>query len=366
MVEKIYYNKLNLNFLNNASNLKNHTYKNRSSNIENPEIEIELFSESARVSLPYIDGIFGPEAIEGGYFGGNQGSLIYNFDTFIKNRKVWEIVQKYYPESDAEDLELLFYRMNRCGCGYIAAINTLLFQQCYDRGIQDFDSIFGFPFFGSQGYCYDYLFLDFFLYYAKYEKGYETIEDVYGNAAEEREVTDNQDGALSDDDFKRIGMDGTYVDGVAKIFADYLKSKGINIKVYDGIPMSDEDKRKYIEDYEAKGGVWLGDIDDVPDYYPIEDAIDIVLKDTSLVMTISANNYPLYYPYDKDGNGLLDDVANSDVGAHAMTVVGITDDHTKAIVSSWGKEYLVDIDDIIDYAVYDYSEYYGTESSLEG
>lgn len=360
MVEII--KKVALNDMNKDLNINNNYTKHTIGNVSKKSFEHIILS-SISVDLPYKNGIFGPEAIEGGYFGGNQGSLIYNFDTFIKNRKVWEIVQKYYPEADSEDLELLFYRMNRVGCGFIAAINTLLLNAGLYPGSYSFDQMFGYPFFGSNGYAYEYLFLDFFLYYAKEHMGYDTIEEVYGNAAEERKYNQNQDAALDDNEFKITGMDGTYVDIVSKVFQEFLKSKGINLKVYDGIPMSDEAKKEYIKEFEANGGIWIGDEEDIV-YYPVEDAIDIVMKDANLSMVVSAKEFTLYYPYDKDGNGKLDDIAREDVGSHAMTVVGVTDDPNKIIVSSWGEEFVMDISEINDYAVYDYSGVNGVESSI--
>ena len=61
-------------------------------------------------------------------------------------------------------------------------------------------------------------------------------------------------------------------------------------------------------------------------------------------------NFNLYYPEDIDGNGLFDDIAYSDVGAHALSVVDITDSN-QLIVSSWGKEYIIDISDIVQASV---------------
>ena len=111
MVERIKYNKKDYGDLlkktavmtqvqkNNVFNSVQNFAENAVEPIESVE-NFELLSD--RVRLPYTDWIFGPEAIEGGYFGGNQGSLIDNFDEFIQRQKIWEIVQKYYPDADAD------------------------------------------------------------------------------------------------------------------------------------------------------------------------------------------------------------------------------------------------------------------------
>ena len=51
-------------------------------------------------------------------------------------------------------------------------------------------------------------------------------------------------------------------------------------------------------------------------------------------------NFTMYSPEDLDGNGELDDVLHSNVGAHEMKVVDVTDDGG-LVVTSWGKKYIV-------------------------
>ena len=52
------------------------------------------------------------------------------------------------------------------------------------------------------------------------------------------------------------------------------------------------------------------------------------------------DDFTLYSREDENGNGLLDDIVNSDIGDHGMFVTGITNDGN-LIVSSWGNEYIV-------------------------
>ena len=367
-----YSNKTDLKKYNGNSNkidnqgLRNFNEVNFSSKADN---EYLMFGK--KVNLPYSKGIFGPDAIKNGEFGGYQGSLDCNAEKFIKDPKVKEIVSRYYSNVNAEDLELLFYRMRTVGCGYIAAINTLLFEYQYfqdKHSSDDFYKKFGFPIEDLEnGYNYEYLFLDFFLFCAKEHEGYKTIEEVYGNAKEQGERSSG-DRSLNHDKLKITGMDGTDNDDVAFAFQDYLKTKGINIMAYEGIPLTREEKIKRIEEDKKKGIEWNRDLalrDDFEMYRPIdEEIINFVMSDISLVMTISAENFPLYYPEDKDGNGKYDDVFQGNVGGHAMIVVGLADEPGKVVVSSWGEEYIMDISEIDDYAIYDYSKFNGVESSL--
>ena len=88
--------------------------------------------------------------------------------------------------------------------------------------------------------------------------------------------------------------------------------------------------------------------------YDINTIKEMLMEGKKLI--ISSSYFNLYYPEDKDGNGKYDDVAYEDVGAHAMSIVGITSDD-KLIVSSWGNEYVFDVEngDSIRIEIYDYS-----------
>ena len=340
-------------------------FSNNSPNsINNDDNTMDLFFTGINIPNSFSHTIFDPNNIDEYKFGGDQGNLIANFDTYINDPKIWEIVQKYYPETTAEDLELLFYRMNKCGCGVIAAINTLLFETGFFSNKYDYGKQFGFPYYSQNGYSYDYLFLDFFLYYAKEFEKFETIEEVYGNAAEQKEITDSTDAALTDDDFEMTGMDGTNLDAAGFMFKAYLIEKGIEIDIIDEAPVvtDQDDMKRIIERQKEDGYLWTNDmIEDVYNgkrklYYDTKGAIDLALSNLSMVINVAAKDFTLYYPYDADGNGVLDDIYDEDLGSHAMTVVAKTDDPEKIVVSSWGKEFVMDVADINDYCIYDYTK----------
>ena len=257
--------------------------------------------------------------------------------------------------------------MKYVGCGYIAAINTI-FQEYLHHNELDFYDRFGFPPYNSRtvngedgikSYNYDYLFLDFFLYYAKNERGFNTIEEVYGNVEEEIEFNNNiiEDGALSDEDFLHTGMAGTNLYTAGEVMKRYLAEKGIELstsKIKIELEPGSEEWQKKKEELEEMG-VEIGS--DTKLYETDLDA-DIAreILNQGKQIIIRAEDFTMYYPEDKDGNGKLDDIYIDDVGPHAMSVAGTASDG-KIVVSTWGEEVLVDPKEIGDYIIYEYGKF---------
>ena len=104
------------------TNLTQHTKTWKNADVENISLE-EL--GNIEVSIPNNDGPYNPSNDYWGLFGGYQGSLASNIEKFINDEKVHQIISRYYPKFDSEDMELLFYRMKYIGCGCVAAINTI-------------------------------------------------------------------------------------------------------------------------------------------------------------------------------------------------------------------------------------------------
>ncbi len=333
--------------------------------VNNEQVKIENLSTS-----PVIEnnnaGIYSEECKKLNQYGGNQGSLNDNAEKFIQDEKIWEIAENYYSDITAEDLELLFFRMNRVGCGYVAAINTILEEYLFHDEL-DFYARFGYPPYNLaineetgkvyKDYNYEYLFLDFFLYYAKNYCDFETIEEVYGNAELEREVR-NGDAALDEEEFTRTGVRGSYIDKVGAGMEQFLQEKGITVSVENARPVYEpgtEGWNEIASEFAEKG---IEFDENTPLY---KDLSDITTQDIRNMLNdgkqliISANDFTLYYPEDVDGNGYFDDKYAEDIGGHAMTITGVTDD--KVIVSSWGNEYLMDLDDILEMVSYDYGDF---------
>ena len=347
------------------TNLTQHTKTWKNADVENISLE-EL--GNIEVSIPNNDGPYNPSNDYWGLFGGYQGSLASNIEKFINDEKVHQIISRYYPKFDSEDMELLFYRMKYIGCGCVAAINTI-FQEYLHHNELDFYDRFGFPPYNSRtvngedgikSYNYDYLFLDFFLYYAKNERGFNTIEEVYGNVEEEIEFNNNiiEDGALSDEDFLRTGIAGTNIYTVGEVMKRYLAEKGIELSTTNQIKIElepgSEEWQKKKEEVEEMGV----EIDsDTKLYESNLNAFSVreTLNQGKQII-IRAEDFTMYYPEDKDGNGKLDDIRRDDVGGHAMSVVGTAPDG-KIVVSTWGKEVLVDPKEIDGYIIYEYGTF---------
>ena len=387
IVSKIGNTKLNYDITSKTVNTSGNKIKDIISNATvegyNGSINPEIVNVS-NINLPNNNGIFDPNNDYYTEFGGNQGELIINIENYIEDPKIREIITKYYPEADlsADNLELLFYRMNSVGCGYIAAINTIL--RAYEASGHDeldFYARFGFPPYDlrsnqvsghkmDKDYNYEYLFLDFFLYYAKNKKGFSTLEEAIGNTEEEIALKNNQagDAALDDNDFTYEGMDGSWLGDVSSIMSMYLAEKGIDLEIdYSSIGTNIrlEPGTERYEEFRSQMSY------EVPEGTPLNAPITIddfrTFLNEGKQVIIGARNFTLYYPEDVDGNGKYDDVYQSNIGGHAMTVVGITEDN-KLIVSSWGKEYLYELGDppavgefdersMTDFIVYDYGNF---------
>lgn len=339
-----------------TNKIKSIFQQNASSNLKVESFEVNA-AEPTPANIANIDpsldllqtSIFSQENGLRKQFGGDQGSLAANLESFLRDSKIRRILDKYYPGASDEDLELLFNRINFVGCGYVAFINTILYQ--FEGREVEFEEKFGFPMYtvnfedgpAYKQYNYEYLILDFFLYYAKNERGFQTIQEAYGNVAEEMALR-SQDGALDDKKFDRTGMGGTNREVVGRVATQYLAERGIQCSIKEITdekmayqPGTPEWEAKKIEMEEA--GYQVSD-DDIL-YGPITNDVikEKIRRGENFI--VSAQDFHMFYPYDVDGNGQLDDVYNSSVGSHAMTLVGFTDDG-RYIVSSWGQVFILD------------------------
>lgn len=369
---KIKFNNIKLQPEKSNTSNQNISQKIESYEINDISINKASYNNYTEIELLNDDSIYSEKNILYNQFGGYQGAFDSDLNYWLNNDDALKIIRTYYPEASLEEIELLFYRMGKVGCGYIALINTLmyeyfLFADAHDE--EDFQRRFGFPpkvikqdAYGNDyvDYNYELLFLDFFLYYAKEYSGFQTLEDVIGNAKEQKESNGNGDGALEDGEFVITGANGTYADEVAQVFQSYLATKGINVNICKSLridPNSD-DYKQMVAELEKKGI----EIEPGADLYYtcdyITSIINNVLKENkNMTMNVACDGFNLYSTEDLDGNGILDDVICSDVGPHAMTVVGTTSDPNKILVSSWGREFVIDASEVKEYVVIDYSEF---------
>lgn len=351
----------------NLSNNHNNRPISLNSNTNNTTETVDLTTYSNKsedlteIKLPNNNWIFGQEAIDNQQFGGNQGAFIEDLDYWLSNQKVRDIIYKYYPDATLEEIEALFYNMNEHGCGYIAMINSIMYEYIIHDEM-DFYNRFGFPPYklitGKDGkltkdYNYEFLFLDFYLWFAKNDpyvdikKGYcdgcETMQDVLNN------------------------MHGIYgYERISNVFQKYLDEKGIKVKIVtDEVyskeelkELSKKDGKDYGEDLKINKEL-TKEIIEKYQKMGIDYVIEIAAGETTTLDGIYTSEFDLYYPYDKDGNGKLDDLCTHvDAAGHAMTIVDTTNDPNKVVVSSWGKEYLVDLSQVgNNYCILDYSEF---------
>ncbi len=223
-----------------------------------------------------LENVFGDSD---GKYGGNQGSPMNHL------YEMAPIVRKYYP--DMTDWEVMAHleKLNSEGCGYVALTNTFFSQ--YDGTPEEFEEIFGFPMFKSDGSLnHDALITDFYC------------------------ATDNHDEFLIFFDIKRDWQD-TIADGH-----------------YGTLPQDREHR-------------W--------EMYMKQHGLDVDVKNVNVTIdnynTISADGYVIIEVddlYIKDNNGIYYPPARG--GKHCMTVTGVTDDGL-FVVSSWGDKWYLDPDD---------------------
>lgn len=341
-------------------------------NVENSTIETLPNNASAPFHLPSGSELYHPDNVHHKQVGGNQGSLYKDLDHLLTDVHIQNILNRYFDEKiTPAQLELLFYRMNSCGCGYIAAVNVLMEQFLLHFSEDQFYQTFGFPPYilrtdpntgkAFKDFNYEYLFLEFFLYYAKTECGFDTIEEVLGNTEEEKAFNEDHagDAALDEKEFVMTGMKGSYCDVVGRVMQQFLAEKGFSLSCtsppIEALPGTEA--RKIIEKKLQEAGMSVPD-DNTTIFLTIEDINALVIQDilnNGKEVVISMNDFTLFSTEDLDGNGILDDIDQSDVGSHAMSVIGVTDDN-KLIVSSWGKSYIIDlnVDTLSGLTIYDF------------
>lgn len=275
-------------------NIVSGTYTDEEGNIE----PISIFSNYNRLAEQY---------------GGDQGSFSRTVEELLEDPIVLEKLRKTFPNATMEDYEKYLKRINQVGCGYTAMINTLF--EYYKGRENEFYRKFGFHMYdiesnGFLDYNYEYLILDFFNYIWG-NSGY-SIQQLYGDIG--KKVYDAAlDKYEKNPDAKAKGTGPKE----KLLFMDFLNKKyGINCNVEF---IYENNEQKIIELYKK------------------------ISKDKNTQIIISANQFELY---DRYGN-----LTDENVGNHAMSVTGVTEDG-KLIVSSWGTERILDLSDVDDSYTY--------------
>ena len=234
-----------------------------------------------------------------GQYGGNQGAPQYASQA--EQDAMYEIFQKNNPSVNlnAEQRRNLFRRLNSEGCGYVSLVNTI-FCEYYLRE-EEFEKTFGYPMYDEKGN------LNFNL----------LLMDIYSR------------------------MDNRNARGKYDAYNDYDpndEDKNIAKKDYSvwddksGRGTTQEQREYYIEQFMKEHGVKADLQTNVK--VTVDNYADIVASGKQVLISFRYGNLR-----DEDGN------VHYINGGHSMVVTGVTEDG-RFIVSSWGKKYYIDPNEI--------------------
>lgn len=257
-------------------------------------------------------------------FGANQGDFFYNNTQLLRDTKVQEIIKAYFPEATIEQMEELLISINSVGCGYAALTNSIFAQ--FTGKEEEFEEIFGFPMYtedenGNIDFNYEYLMLDIYCFKHK------------DNSAAGADLSPLELTLESPESYEEFGADEL------SYFKEYLKSKNI-------------DGSADIEYFVSNEEVYEEYFSDAKNYHKIDEIYDFIrekLRDNSKEIIINVGGsqftqdnetWTLYDYTDRENYDKT--IINSSSAGHAMSIVGITSDN-KLIVSSWGKQYILEV-----------------------
>lgn len=236
-----------------------------------------LFVKEKRKGDYEIDGIVFDDD---GSYGGNQGAPQAQYGE--EREALYDIVRKYYPSWDENQIKDYLKKLNSEGCGYVAIVNTIF--QHFEGREEEFERKFGFPMYGENGDLnYNRLIVDFYSATDNHNRGW-LFQDKINN---------NEDSSAT----KGYGTTPYSQKYRAEL---YLKDKGIDVKV---------EIRKKVS---------------VDNYQKLAEEGSVII------------NYHYGNLYDEKGK-----VYQYIDGGHSMTVTGVTEDG-RYIVSSWGQKLYID------------------------
>ena len=271
-----------------------------------------IYSSNGNNNILEENGIYSDLAQIANQYGGYQGILDVFSDKYLDDPIILNIIKKYFPNEDIseEQLQLLFSRIREIGCGYTGCVNTI-FDNFSSLSDEEWKNIFGFDRMdnGTYQYNYQYLILDFFLYYQSKYENFNSIDELLGNASE---LYGQDDLALGEGFDLVQGANGMDSDNLIEVMEEYMNKFNINLNV-ESVDCSNENF-----------------IENTNELFNNGNQIIIITEDINI-----------YYSYDYDGNLLVDDIYDSDMYAHGFTLTGITEDG-KWLVSTWGKELMID------------------------
>ncbi|WP_035767393.1 hypothetical protein [Butyrivibrio sp. NC2002] len=231
---------------------------------------------------------------EDGEYGGDQGRVREIAGNDAEFKEAYEWIKKIYPGLTEEEAKAMLDYATQKGCGYVAMCNSI-FQEFAGKE-DEFEKIFGFPYYDENGNVnHERLFIE--MYTTAYRDGINIGKDGYPQ--------------------------GTGPESRMDILNNYLKDKNITATSTQNVKMTPEDIEKYTRNGKY---VLIGAHPDGPNG-----------TDEEMLYNMDGSEY-------------------GPIGAHCMMVTGVTDDG-KIIVSSWGREYYLEMSEMDDNETYMVIEY---------
>ena len=253
----------------------------------------KLIKKKFRITLT-DEIVFNPD--NKGRYGGDQGRP--KKASHEERELYYQIIKKNNPDPNFEltDKQLSCYlkKINSEGCGYVALINTIFCYYLDDP--EEFEETFGYPMYCENGQLnYEMLLVDL---YSKTDNG----GDIYGDYDEK-------------------------TDGPKDSYDPWSDTTGHGSSQYD--------REEYLEHFMVEHGV---EVEVTTDANVTSDNVESLISEGKMII-IAYRNGNLH-----NMNGSIAQPIN---GGHAMVVTGVTDEGYM-IVSSWGGQYYIDPDEIVE------------------
>ncbi len=231
-------------------------------------------------------------------YGGNQSWPMNVQPDSAEGKVLYETVRKYYPDFTDEQVKAFFAKLENEGCGYVVGVNMIFSH--FEGREAEFEQKFGFPMHTKSGKLnYNLLLVD---YYAAtdnhiWHKGADVInynEDCMGDEKDKPyDYTMDVTGFGTTDRTRKYRLQS------------YLENKGVKVNVSSGAAVSPT-------------------------------LIKSLLQKGFIHMALMGGNVQY-----EDGSTRLY------CPGHSMLITGISND-CRYIVSSWGKKYYVDPNEVIE------------------
>ncbi len=228
-----------------------------------------------------------------GSYGGNQGSPKGTWWNPWRRKELFEVIERNTGRTfTAAERDAYLKKLNSEGCGYVAIVNTIFAE--YEGRPGDFEKTFGYPMYHNGDLNYDMLIADI----------YSSMDntDGHGHYDAYHDYDSSTDGNRSDYSvWKDKSGFGIYPSEQATYVTEFMKDHGVTANAHTNVNVTAEN----FEQLSRSGKHVI-----VNFYYG-----NLLNMDGSVGQYID--------------------------GGHAMTVTGVTNDG-HLIVSSWGKEYMID------------------------